>query len=1364
LAGTVIRYGVRTDSGRRIVADLVDGLSIGRFGKLEVSGLGGDLFGDLTVKRVAIRDRDGVWLEARDVGVKYRFGELLQRRFHAERITAGLVQARRRPNPEPPTGEPEKPLPVAVDIDSARLRLETLPALSQRRGLFDVSAQIDMARAGPWTGRVNAASLLRAGDGLDAAFRVKDDDRFLVNAKAVEAGGGAIAGAIGLSADQPFRLDVRANGGEAGGELFLLAQSGNQRPAEATGRWSKAGGQVRGRVALAASTLTRQYAEWFGPELTFSANGRRLRTDVYDLRLQAQAENASLTAEGPLNSKTRASTEGLRVRASMQDVSRLVPTPAIGPTTVEGLLKGSLDAFVLDGSIEAQRVALPQYGVARAAGPLRIERRRGDINIETDLTGAGGAGEGLYAALLGRAPTAKATVSRLADGRVLIRSLEARGPGLSVDAEGSRGILGDLSFRGEATLSNLANAAPRARGSLSGSWSARQGRSGSPWEFTFDGRGRGFGSGLPELDRLLGAQPRLRLAGEYLSNGDTRIERASLDGAAASATAEGVLARGGGLNFDVDWRAQGPFGAGPVEITGRATGDGRIGGTIAAPRAELVANFDAIDFGQLVVTPARLTLTFATTPAGFDGRFALNGGSTYGPASASAGFRFVEGGVDLNDAALDAGGVRANGDLALRNGAPSSADLTFAAGPGAFLVRGTSSGALRLTDGGGGPRATLSLTGDDLVVRGAENNPIERVRLTADGPLSRLPFQISIAAPKPVPASFDGTGLFVQAGGETSVTLQGRGKAQDVAFNTVEPILVRIAGANRSVRGRLAVGGGQAFIDARQTGQTVNALATLDGVEIATFNADFAGRTDARLTLTGQGARLTGALNATVDNARSLDAPDNLAVDGRIQATLNDNRIQVSATAANPAGLQARTNLSLPVEASAQPLRLAINRTQPIRGDFAADGELRSLWDLFFGAERTLSGRLTAQGTIAGTLNEPRANGVVNVAGGRFRDAQTGLELRDLTLNADLANTAIVVRTLTANDGQRGTLSGQGRIGLTRGAASTFRLDLTRFHFLDSEIGEATASGRVEVARDERGENTLTGALRVDEAEIAARAPNAAGVVTIDVVEINKPGATGVQGAPAAAGAARGPAVKLDVSIDAPRGIFIRGQGIDLEVSLDARVRGTTAEPILTGEARVVRGTFEFAGKRFEFDDRGTVRLSTDPENIRLNLTAVRDDPALTAEVRVTGTAAKPIVTLSSQPQLPQDEILSQVLFGRSASQLTPIEAAQLAAALASIATGGGFDVIGNLRSFAGLDRLALGGGTAGTTIAGGKYLTDDVYLEIIGGGREGPVAEVEWRVRRNFSLISRVGGETGARLSVRYRRQSKEAPDRQAR
>ena len=66
---------------------------------------------------------------------------------------------------------------------------------------------------------------------------------------------------------------------------------------------------------------------------------------------------------------------------------------------------------------------------------------------------------------------------------------------------------------------------------------------------------------------------------------------------------------------------------------------------------------------------------------------------------------------------------------------------------------------------------------------------------------------------------------------------------------------------------------------------------------------------------------------------------------------------------------------------------------------------------------------------------------------------------------------------------------------------------------------------------------------------------------------------------------------------------------------------------------------------------------------------------------------------------------------------------------------------------------LSFGGGEAGMTVSGGKYLTDDVYLELTGGGREGGAAQVEWRIRRNLSIISRITGDGDNRLAVRWRR-----------
>jgi translocation and assembly module TamB len=139
--------------------------------------------------------------------------------------------------------------------------------------------------------------------------------------------------------------------------------------------------------------------------------------------------------------------------------------------------------------------------------------------------------------------------------------------------------------------------------------------------------------------------------------------------------------------------------------------------------------------------------------------------------------------------------------------------------------------------------------------------------------------------------------------------------------------------------------------------------------------------------------------------------------------------------------------------------------------------------------------------------------------------------------------------------------------------------------------------------------------------------------------------------------------------------------------------------------------------------------------------------------IRIEGTAARPKITLTSTPVLPNDEVLSQVLFGTSASQLSPLDAATLASALTSLAGGSGFDVVGNLRSFAHLDRLALGGDTTGAIVSGGKYVTDNVYLEVTGGAN-GPTGGIEWRVRKDLSVVARAASATGeSQIAVRWRK-----------
>ena len=1340
-----LRYAPITPQGRMFLEARASGLKLGRMGRLKIEGLSGDIWKDFAVRRLTIVDEKGVWLEAHDVRVAWRPAELFGRRFHAERIDARDVIVLRRPTltPKGKSGA----TPVSVDLDAFGLRLVTKKAFSGSEGDFDVSGDYEMARAGGQKGRVAVASRLHRGDHLRLTFDLGRDKTIALDADAEEANGGAIAGALGLPVDRPFDLKARATGAMSRGAFTVMARTGSDTPLDATGAWTPEGGSARGRIELGASTLTKRLERMFGPEAAFTIDGRKATSGLYDLTTEIRAQNLTLNSRGLADiGKKRTGPDGLPFTARIGALSRIVTIPDMGVGQVDGRFRLEPGGFSVEGDADVSNLSLLGYRLSRARGPALVRWSKGELTIKAQASGQGGAGSGVLA-VLGANPKAEFEGARVKGGRFLIRSAKITAPNLVVTGEGERGILGGLSFNGEARVASLSPVRAGAKGRLIAKWSASS-SSGKPWGFTVDARGEDFATGVSELDRLLGKTPRLTGKASW-NDGAISVADAKLDGVNASARASGVMARGGGLGFKLDWTATGPFRAGPIEVAGKAKGDGAISGTFSAPKADLTADFDAIDIPNLLLTKAHLVLTFARTARGADGVARLTADSLYGPARGGAAFRFAPGGLDLSDLDVDAGGAKASGAVSLRGSRPASADLAVAIGPGAFLPQGHVSGSARIVDAPTGGRATLDLTAEDIA---NGNWKVRTARIKADGPLANLP--LSLDAQGVAPGGrwrVTGSGALAQNAADYALSLDATGRMGRTEVKTRETASIRFGGPSMATRLRLLIGEGQADIDADLGGETASLKAKLAGVSLTAFDPDLAGDIDGTLDLHGQGETLLGEFAAKLTGARERGSKIDQSLDAQIRGELRDRVVTIAADGANRQGLKSEARLTLPAEASARPLHLAIDRTRPMQGTFLAQGEIKPLWDLLFGPERSLSGKIDAQGTLAGTLADPRVVGRASLDGGGFEEGQTGLRLRNITLRMALADNAIDVSQATAEDGRGGTLSGAGRINLNREAVSGFKLDLKSFQLIDNDLAKATATGQATVNRSADGKVKLSGALTIDRADVSAQSKTPAGVVSMDVVERNRPGDLdqGVQPRRASPGGG----VALDIDLKAPRRVFVKGRGLDVELSLDAHVGGTSFSPSLDGVARVVRGEYDFAGKRFEFDDNGVVTLSTQLDRIRLNLSASRQDTTLTAVVKIQGTAAKPEITLTSTPELPRDEVLSQVLFGTSAAQLSPIEAAQLASALAALAGGGGFDVIGNLRSLARLDRLAFAESATGMTVAGGKYVTDDVYLEIIGGGREGPEAQVEWRIRRTLSLVSRIGGQNDAKLSVRWRK-----------
>jgi translocation and assembly module TamB len=190
-----------------------------------------------------------------------------------------------------------------------------------------------------------------------------------------------------------------------------------------------------------------------------------------------------------------------------------------------------------------------------------------------------------------------------------------------------------------------------------------------------------------------------------------------------------------------------------------------------------------------------------------------------------------------------------------------------------------------------------------------------------------------------------------------------------------------------------------------------------------------------------------------------------------------------------------------------------------------------------------------------------------------------------------------------------------------------------------------------------------------------------------------------------------------------------------------------------------VRGTYSFAGKRFDVT-RGLVQFQGNQlTNPTLDIAATTTTQGITATIAIGGRAQAPQLTFTSTPNLPQDEVLSRLLFGSSVTNLSATEAIQLASALNSLrgSSGGGLNPLGKLRSATGIDRLRILGGDEatgrGTALAAGQYLTDDIYVEIITDARGFTATQLEIALTKALSLLSSTGSFGGSNVNLRYSR-----------
>ncbi|WP_108124153.1 translocation/assembly module TamB domain-containing protein [Saccharospirillum mangrovi] len=466
---------------------------------------------------------------------------------------------------------------------------------------------------------------------------------------------------------------------------------------------------------------------------------------------------------------------------------------------------------------------------------------------------------------------------------------------------------------------------------------------------------------------------------------------------------------------------------------------------------------------------------------------------------------------------------------------------------------------------------------------------------------------------------------------------------------------------------------------------------------------------------------------------------DTLDGEHRLNARLNENDIERLSVAVHTA----QTALS---DWKGEPT------DRPFNAEFRFDTD-STVFDPFFQGrpDQDFSGQLQGRLTIDGSLTQPQWNGDLRLSGGRYENATYGAVLSDMNgeLNADNRTLQL---TLDASD------DGGGRVGLAGSVVWPEErevwwmpdLDLTmttrNAHLLRRADMDASVSGEISVAGPWR-DLLASGNVEVSPLTIQLNSLLQSGAPSLNIVRNDS---TATDEDDAAAPRPLAPQGQWQVRLRADRRAQIYGQGLEAELSGELDLSDELTSPQVGGRFQVIRGTYTAFGKIFQITD-GNIQVQG--SQILLDITASYSNPELSVDLRITGTQDQLNLTLTSTPALANDELLARLLFGTSLNEMNAVQAFQLATALNSLRDpNSGLDLFGTTRELLGLDSLSLDSdvneaGETGVNVQAGKYLSDQLYLQVESGVRteQSFAGRLQFQVTPQVSLELYTNGQYGS-------------------
>lgn len=1333
-----VRLWLSTDSGRDFIVSQIDGREVAGYGRLSVRKLEGDPLSEFSIGEIEIRDASGVWLTAEALSVTWSPAALLSRTVDLQSVALKDVSILRRPVRAPRPDSDSKPWEVRLS-DAQIKRLYLAQGVAGPESASAISARFLNERSGSIDAHLRIEPLDGAGDRIEATILRNRSAAFDLKVDGYAPAGGVFAHLLQLQDGASAIVSATAAGNldDGRGEARLTVDGSDK--VWLSGKIEDGAVDANVRLDAQALPIRADIATFLGPKVEADVTATFARK-VVTFNVAARIAAGTINLSGKSEPNRIELQEPARLQARLATLAPFWEAPrAIA-------LDGTLEArdtgyqYVGDASIELRPEAGLPFEVVSGPVTVSLESGRvpftGDVEIRKAFANNRSA-----AGILG--DTVKVSGSGnydISQKSLLLDAVEL------THKSGTAQLLGEVDF-----ADNRLNIS----GKLTQSIAALPGG--------FSGSASGFVQAKGAIrDFELGLN--LNLAGVTASVSDLNT------------LVEGRGAVRGMLKITPD---QGDIQRLDVRFPGL---EGQVRGRIYGPRSPDIT-FDAQQLKSLLIAGNEVDLSHVTgnvqrSGAGYllaaksEGGSASVSGRHVSNLAAKAELLIDEGDVSgpvtltgVSDGQASAvsfvldrsakatrfnaidgrlGTIDFTGSATLFDNGVLQADLD--ADAQAFTFAGIKFGTLSLKGNAGRSASDALALGAEFEARDVDVSSrlaIDAITGTVTTTNAGYRFEGRLVDKQPGANSdlaFSGIASLSRGYPAGSLSLSGNLLGNPVSTRKdIEWSL----GAAPSVDIDLALLGGSLQAVLKPGTDTSSSSVELKSLSIAPLLAAF-GFPAVDAVVSGKiNGRLYGPNpEGTVDlSATSAVSGLNTALDLDLDGHLDKKSLTLTAQATYGPDLKANAAARLPVQPSQNGF-VNLDRDRNLEALLDVNGDLNALRLIALAYGHDIGGTIQSRSKVTGTLDAPAIEAKADIHNGLYEYGATGLSLKDLELNANLANRVIALTGSGAGaEGGRVTLNGrlaEDEAGVT--------VNLDRLLVYDRMGDIARLSGEAKLTEGAK-DRVLSGDLKIDEARF-----NVENFSNNSIRTLNVRWTTDDPDAQRAA-VLRKP-IRLDLGVTAQRGVFVTGRGLNSDWALDIDVTGRPDSLLLKGRATLVRGTLELAQRPFEFES-GRITFDGPIDSAQMAISANREVDGFSVRADVSGAPANPEIELSSTPSLPQDEILSRMLFGRSSIDLSALEAAELAQSIARLAgQDTGLNPVGAIQSGLGVDRLRLGVDTAGNPELGvGQYLAPDVYLEVTTKGAAGNSVEVEWQPRPQVSVASETSSTGDSRISVRWKK-----------